>query len=143
MQQICSKDDTSKTIAPFNWIQDRVTYEPIKIKVRYKNVNMNRIKLKFKKNIDKNDLKELWNKDSESKEIYTKEDPNITKSMLSNLNMSKLTNYQLNDSSNKYNLLMYASERIQWEDLWTSNSKDLFNMNNYWGTPRQTAYFGK
>ena len=144
LQQLCSKDDTPKTIAPFNSIKDKIQYEPIKIKVRYKNVSLNRIKLKFRKSSNKKDLNEI-HIDSENRDSFWSENSNIVKNMLSNLNMSKLANYQTHDSVNKYNLVMYNSEKIKCDNFWKNENQNqsMFNMNNYLGTPRQTAYFGK
>jgi hypothetical protein len=47
--EICNKTETPKIVTSLSNLKSKIDIEPMKIKVRYKNANMGKIKLKFKR----------------------------------------------------------------------------------------------
>lgn len=100
IQELCERDETPKIKSTLNYMHTKDNFEPIRLKVRYKNTNLNRIKLKFKRKGPVTQLSDL-----NLRPIDHEESMQNIKGMTSNLNMSKIVNYSTQECTAALNLV--------------------------------------
>lgn len=114
VRQLWEEDNTPKIKSKLNGSKSRIVVEPLRIKIKHKRANLNKIKLKFKRNAE--DFKRVENVQKSSKQLCYSTQP-MESEIIKNM---KEVNHQEMDEEDS-----------------------IFRLSNYLSTPRKTAYFGK
>lgn len=139
VHSLCEKKEIPKISSPVHKTHLKDNFEPVKIKIRCNNANLNKIKLKFRRRGGLPSLKDL---DVTCRQ--PKADIVNLKGMTSNLNMSKIVNYSTQEHSQFKPNADLDDLCVPDSDIEACTSVDSpFKVTNFMSTPRKTAYFGQ